>query len=293
MRRQMPGGTLGLLFGILYFADLLVWCSIIAVHGLAPLLRTSTNGLARAFRDDAGTTIPVDSVSGVVHFMFMPQKQTGPMAPIGLKTIKSSCSSQGLLMRYSQPKQVRFLPWCGKNYCKSYPRLLVLGESHYSDRLEDPNFTQRLTAQYAAGKFNHRFWTQIGQVVTGKPHWEINRKAFWDSISFYNYVQDITVNAPGYGPPESAFLRSENAFWEVLDLLKPTHLIALGDRLWTHMPEFGNESATAPLGGQSRQYGYYIRNWGQVIAVSIKHPSWGFSAQVWHPVVRDFLAIKP
>lgn len=194
-------------------------------------------------------------------------------------------------MRNLRPQHVHFLPWRGKNYAKSACRLLILGESHYSEAQEGPLFTRRLTREYVTGKFNHRFWTQIGQVITGKPRWEIDRKTLWDGIAFYNYIQRIEVNAAGCAPPNSAFHRSERAFWEVLDILKPTHLIALGNRLWIQMPALENENLKMTLGGQSRQYGYYRRSWGKTAATSINHPSWGFSKSYWHPIVRDFLAI--
>jgi hypothetical protein len=75
--------------------------------------------------------------------------------------------------------------------------------------------------------------------------------------------------------------------------LKPTHLIALGDTLWTNMPEFDGKELTRSLGGRDRQCGFYVHDSGEVIATSIQHPSSAFSSQSWHSVVKDFLAIKP
>lgn len=103
-------------------------------------------------------------------------------------------------MNLMQPHHIHFLPWIGSKYPKSSLKLLVLGESHYSDERQRPDFTRREIKGYVEGRFNYRFWTQIGQVITGKPHWEINRASFWSGIAFYNYVQEIAVNAARQPP---------------------------------------------------------------------------------------------
>ena len=195
-------------------------------------------------------------------------------------------------MNYPRFQHVHFRPWRGRYYQEQKRRLLILGDSHYSDNYgEGPLFTLRLTTKYVSGKMNHRFWTQIGQVVTGKSHWEFERRAVWDTIAFYNYVQSIAVDQPGKAPPTAAFHQSARAFWEVIDFLQPTHLMALGARLWENMPPLDDAGLYKILGGRRHQYGFYTRAWGKVAAPYIKHPSWGFSAPEWHLVLCDFLAL--
>src|ERR1700733_7091500 len=95
------------------------------------------------------------------------------------------------------PDQVHFLPWVGSAFHNQSRRILILGESHYSDRQEPRTLTRTLTQDYINGRWNHRFWTQVAQAVTGKPHWEINRPEFWSTIAFYNYVQCIVAESAG------------------------------------------------------------------------------------------------
>src|SRR4051794_18661384 len=74
--------------------------------------------------------------------------------------------------------------------------------------------TITLTDQYVRGKFRHRFWTNIMQVVTGGPYWNIDRDEFWSSVSFYNYVQMPVAEGPGVAPTPEMFGLSELAFFK-------------------------------------------------------------------------------
>lgn len=189
---------------------------------------------------------------------------------------------------------VFFLPWVGKHYGRSrLGRLLILGESHYGEDVPTPDWTIDLTREYAEGRWNHRFWTNIGQAITGLRHWEFDRSEFWNSIAFYNYVQEIAAAGPRQAPTAEMFAGSEGAFFEVISALKPTHVLALGYRLWEQMPSFESDCAPVFADGRSSQCGYYasLDHAHRAIAIAIQHPSWGFSALQWHPLFQKFLSI--
>ena len=185
--------------------------------------------------------------------------------------------------------RIRFLPWEGHEYRKQAVRILILGESHYSSHREARNFTQRLTRQYIAGDWNHRFWTQVSQANTGKSYAEIDRREFWNSVALYNYVQAIGVRYSRQKPADVLFRQSEAAFFQVLDQLRPTHVLALGYRLWERLPALEDEALSFVCHGGRHQYGRYRRVWGTILATAIHHPSSGFSAPQWYPVICKFL----
>jgi hypothetical protein len=188
--------------------------------------------------------------------------------------------------------QIKFLPWVGPAYANSVPRLLILGESHYGDPSDDPETTRRLTDEYLRGKWNHRFWTQIGQVVSGRRYSETDRAEIWKPWAFYNYVQVIVADSARQAPSREMFENAEGAFWEVLDSLRPTHLLVLGiSRLWPAMPPVDEEGLSFICAGNSQPFGTYSREWGRCIASPIVHPSAGFSAQRWYPIVNSFLEL--
>ncbi|MEA2977487.1 MAG: hypothetical protein QOF19_3007 [Alphaproteobacteria bacterium] len=186
-------------------------------------------------------------------------------------------------------RHVHFLPWKGRDYENQSVRILILGESHYSSQDESSDFTERLTLQYMNGEWNHRFWTQISQAITGKSAREIDRHKFWNSVAFYNYVQTIGVSQPREKPSDALFHESEPAFFEVLDCLRPTHMLAFGFRLWERLPALEDESLSFVCDGQPHRYGNYRRSWGRVLATAIRHPSSAFSAPQWYPTICQFL----
>lgn len=196
----------------------------------------------------------------------------------------------------SRSSSIFFRPWMGQRYGRTeLGRLLVLGESHYGEDEPNPNWTIECVQNFASGIWNHRFWTNIGQVITGQKHWEIDRLEFWNSIAFYNYVQEVAAPGPRQSPTEEMFARGARPFFEVISVLKPTHIIALGYRLWCHMPAFSSDRSSVRAGNRESDCGLYASLDGDhnSLAIRIQHPSSGFSPNDWHPLVSKFLGLEP
>src|SRR5262245_38404790 len=89
-----------------------------------------------------------------------------------------------------------FHPWVGSEYRSGGVlglRLLVLGESHHhtTPELADRDMTRIVVENYLAGRARIRFFTSVMQVVTGREYFPYDRRrAFWDSVAFYNFVQE-------------------------------------------------------------------------------------------------------
>jgi hypothetical protein len=191
-------------------------------------------------------------------------------------------------------KHVHFRPWIGKHYRTGEKcRILVLGESHYGDQHEDRDLTRDLTAEFVRGDWSHRFWTNIGQVISGKPHWETKRAEIWDRIALYNYVQVIAAETARQAPTSAMFRESRPAFLEVLRMLKPTHIVVCGRRLWWEMPPFDGREGAISYQGEKHRWGEYVTGGWNALAMAINHPSSGFSSTRWSPLVRRFLALTP
>ena len=194
----------------------------------------------------------------------------------------------------------QFEPWVGNNYWKGFEgglRLLILGESHYGDGPPDRSLTQRLTCEYAEGRWNHRFWTGIMQVVAGRNKTAIDRMPFWQSVAFYNFIQEF-VAGPRMRPASEAWRSARPAFDAVLEALRPQALLILGVRLWNTLPQAAPESPHSeregpPLGAGEvggTSWVYRLPNGHEVLAAGIHHPSSiGFSWERWHPVVSALL----
>lgn len=189
-------------------------------------------------------------------------------------------------------RHVKFYPWEGENYFRAPfgKRVLILGESHYewkgSGPIDDhPTLTQDLIEDQLAGRYKIRFWTHIAVAFLNKVPTLAEKREFWHSVAFYNYVQQSAGAGARVRPAANMWRDSEIAFNEVLETLKPEALLVLGYDLWKHLPRPLTQDESLPtLAGSilTRAYSY---NGGACRAFSVRHPSSGFNGRSWHPKI--------
>ena len=156
--------------------------------------------------------------------------------------------------------KIRFQPWIGEHYHEAdlYGlRILLLGESHYGKGDEDSSFTKRVVKKW--GQDNHnRFFTKIAKFILNQGKGgnlsTAKRRAFWEQVAFYNYVQEIVGAKARIRPTREMWKRSQEAYYEVLQHLKPDLVVILGKQLARNLP--------APLDG--------------ITMCKVNHPSSGF-----------------
>lgn len=189
-----------------------------------------------------------------------------------------------------------FSPWKGGTFGENDVRLLILGESHHGTN-PTPDWTVDVVRRYIANQETEPWFstfTKIGQVITGRKRSEIDRSRFWNSIAYYNYVQEVVAGfARGPSPSPEMFTRSLPAFLNVISELRPTHILALGLYLWRNRPPFSAAHSVLTCEGKTSQCGYYASpdSGHRALAIGIQHPSAGFSAPAWHPLVAKFLSL--
>lgn len=192
-------------------------------------------------------------------------------------------------MTHSFTDQVIFRPWVGSRYGQANEvglpeRVLILGESHYGDGKPDPNLTEAVVREWLDGHTPRRFLTNISQALIGRHYSEIDHEAVWQSVAFYNFVQTYAAKGPRRRPTNRMFEEAEVPFFEILATLAPTHVLACGKRLWDWLPmtHFRDEGAD--------DRGWYELGDLRIPILYIHHPSSGFSAPRWAPIVREFLS---
>lgn len=169
---------------------------------------------------------------------------------------------------------------------------MLLGEAHYGD--PEPDATIRYTTEYVNEEWSHRCWTITMQIVTGKHHWEIDRKEFWDNVAFYNYIEEPVGDGPRERPTEEIWANAQEPLLEVLRQLKPSHLLVLGGELWENLPQEGRRGPDlhCPLG--ARDTWFYSWGSGNALATWVYHPSsikGANSANSW-PYVEQLLTVS-
>lgn len=193
-------------------------------------------------------------------------------------------------MKFSD--SVRFLPWVGSNYgSKSRwgTRVLMVGESHYTSNgnAKPRDFTQHCVETHASGKWKSKstFWTRAKRVLVEKG--AVSHREFWDSVAFYNYVQELVGEGPRKRPTERMWEISKAPFEEVVEALNPGCIVVLGKGLWKHLPSPDSSEQTISEG----DYAIPTRRYGTSLAGRTSHPaSFGFSSRRWRPSVLNLIS---
>jgi len=194
----------------------------------------------------------------------------------------------GLITVSPHMKHVKFLPWVGRNYAARFNglRTLILGESHYQWEAgisidDDRNCTIDRVEEQLEG-CTGAFWTKTASAVLGKKPTLDEKKHFWNSVAFYNYVQESAGFGPRIRPSAQSWEVSKVPFMEVLESLRPELIIALGYRLWEMLPDLdGYEGPRIETAPQKRTWVYPYSE-GRTLLYTIRHPSSGFNYISWH-----------
>lgn len=210
---------------------------------------------------------------------------------------------------------VKFLPWIGKDYeqglgydekgefCFGGEKVLVLAESHYFaeaeteqdliDEAKDPNWTKWIVDVLLHNSEGHRWaatYHKFEHAVVGKTLNEVEQQDFWNHVALYNYIQFL-IGGPRMAPKKEDFEDSLDAFFAVLDELKPDLVIAWGRRLYDNMPGRCGRHVEDIVeeGCKSRVYCYSV-NRIDYTCLFLRHPSApNFSIESTHNALLKFM----
>lgn len=211
----------------------------------------------------------------------------------------------------SNPSSIRILPWVGENYQSGggvfRQRTLILGGSQYSEghenfhtdegREEWKDFTREVVDYYfddrISGRWKATYTTFINSVFGGHSSVE-QRGRFFDSIIFYNYLQEIAgASASEAGNYDYAAPQHFEAFLEVLAEYQPDVVISWGTKVWDALPyQWGDSPAMIEepivIDGKDGGSAYSYPFQGRVIRlVGVHHPSIGYGVEFHHKLFRE------
>ena len=221
------------------------------------------------------------------------------------------------ILQLERTKSVKFRPWIGEGYGKGNElglpaRLLILGESHYKwegmPKLLKKN-TEAVVQNYLDldKGWGGVFFTKVVHTILGPDTAIEQKKPFFHSIAFYNFVQRL-VDGPRKSPTPEMWEKAAAPFRATLECLRPTHIVALGKRNWHNMPSnygfwaesseeliswLGLQRFPTPNWRPEEYLGFYRHSKGQSIVLAIYHPSWTrFQPSTWHPWAKRFLKFE-
>ena len=171
--------------------------------------------------------------------------------------------------------------------------IFILGESHYRPDGQPLNreFTREVVQEVLEGE-NYPFFTKTVGVFYGRwPNLD-ERRRFWNTAVFYNFVQETVGKAPGIRPKDHMWRTAGPALEETLIMCMPGFVLVLGKQLWDNLPIPLKEGPTVHLAdGRTRSSRLYFNDNGYAFTFGINHPrSGGWSYDLWTPWVRAALA---
>ena len=206
-------------------------------------------------------------------------------------------------------------PWVGAGFGKpnnhNLPkRLLLVGESCWSEESNPPNGLITKVVNDYIDRGGHRFLNGMLRAILGldaKPSHN-ERRSFYNSVAFYNFIRDV-LERPRVPPTKEQWECGCKVFPSCLDLLKPSHVVVFGFRLWNNMDHEGfsrdfqleqdllcyfPEKYQRKVREHPGEWiGRYSHSGGESLVMWVRHASApGFNAEHWHPVLQWFLQLE-
>ncbi len=205
---------------------------------------------------------------------------------------------------------VMFFPWIGKKYKKGGifgKKILILGEAHYCEtpdncgacRPGERNDCNAMTKKVIENQISdtgkkHAIFTKLAKLFLDKDSLsEADKNDFWNSVSYYNYVQTSVSDKARVAPNSEMWSISEMPFNEVMKKLEPDFLLILGFRLWENMA--GQEGVDWPVGPvicNDHKTWYYKGKRKRTLSLIIHHPSSFTFSYDYIPIVKHAISLS-
>lgn len=147
-----------------------------------------------------------------------------------------------------------WVPWVGENYANlpEGRKILIVAESHYSNEhdpekihrslesiLNERSYTRAVVSESLVnGDWTTRTLSTMHQLFYSPR----DRRTFWGDVAFYNIIQKPMWFRPGNPerPTWQDFWKGWEAFVQVIEILKPDHVLFIGVEATNHFNNFMN-----------------------------------------------------
>ncbi|MEE1290018.1 MAG: hypothetical protein UHW86_03180 [Spirochaetota bacterium] len=188
---------------------------------------------------------------------------------------------------------VYFLPFVGSEYDSGGifgKKILILGESHHCDPGEATrNFTKDVMEKHLYEE-SYSTFTKFERSLVGRETNQDERIKIWNSLIFYNYLQEPMSDVRLAGTREQ-YCAAESALFAVLEKYAPEYMIVWGtSRLWCYIPKARWTGLPAiNVDGKDVFHGeYLLDNKHSVKTIGVYHPSSGYSWDYWYKVLTTW-----
>jgi hypothetical protein len=190
---------------------------------------------------------------------------------------------------------IKLKPWIGKNYSKSDTKILILGESCYSDEPIKSNFVQELIKEIESGDWTYPFFTKIHTLFSKTEILDnVDKSKFWNQVVFYEYIQEF-ISGARVRPTKEQWELSEKGFVEVIESTRPDLIFCLGKELYSKIPCLDGEVYSkykVQYNHKSIESECWKYTFGdkEIFMIGLNHPSsGGFSYVPWVKIINKFI----
>jgi len=192
-------------------------------------------------------------------------------------------------------ENIKLWPFIGANYnISAKTKIMVLGESAYWEKNDPANeatrnniydYIENIKENGSTEQWTHATpFRNTAAMISGKGYYEADEK--WNELVFYNFYQLIIgKNANDKSLKTNVGINlSQNAFFDVIKILKPDFIIAWGvSDLYKWLPQKGR------IFLNKEKYLYNYEAFPHTVIWHIKHPSRGFVLDYWK---EEYKAVK-
>ena len=195
-------------------------------------------------------------------------------------------------------KNVKLVPWVGKEYEKTNPKIMILGMSIYDSENNSRKVLHSYIESLIREEWSYAFFTKIQNMFSNDRHWDfisednykLNNELFWNDFCFYEYIQE-RMNCPKEQTPIEYWKQAEKPFFEVLEKLFPDIVLCLGYEVYNNLPNEGSYYKQFKYSNLAMDTWKYQIKKKEIIVCQIQHPSSvGFNQQKWGVLVEKFIA---
>jgi hypothetical protein len=151
------------------------------------------------------------------------------------------------------PNTLKWLPWIGNEYSTSSNKILIVGESHYSDSSEqsknkhqNEKYTRDVINELAIkyitkDKRSGTLFRNLNLALIGWNSSNIeNRLKLWNKVCFYNFVQEEMKSLKDR-PSKQQLVNGWESFIELVRIIQPTQVFFIGSKVCDEFSESMNK----------------------------------------------------
>jgi hypothetical protein len=196
---------------------------------------------------------------------------------------------------------IKWIPWVGENYFSEESKLLFVGESHYSNEINDPNdkhsdteYTKKVVEQLGIkyktnNKKSATIFRNLNYSILGRQNSLDERQNYYSKIAFYNFIQ-TPMNTIKKRPSIKEIEDGWDTFFKLISVLNPDKVIFIGSSVLSglkyFLEKYGFEESklkTEHVTGKQNNRNITIKNNNKTISINfIKHTSSFFSWAKWN-----------